>query len=254
MNKASLIAGVATAVAAGAIAFSLAPSAPKAGIEIVRDATVQLNLFTADGALLGTCSGSLIDDPYKSDGDQTTILTAGHCATDDVSYATVNFGSVIGNVWVEGTSYGFTVANKSDESDVALYQAEIPTEVSSKLPEAVVYGGNVMFGDELTISGFPLGLPQDLVTGWASFIECMPEFANVMGITSCEWLRSSALISPGSSGSGVYKLTSDGYQLVGVVSGGYSGFGDLFTKFSYIVTVENLRSFLEGFAKRDIVA
>lgn len=232
-------------IIAGVTALSFGTTVPYSGVDTVRDASVFLVLYGDQGQPLGSCSGTLIDDLYKADGDQVTVLTAGHCASG-ISFAMIELPGELNNYRIPGNSYGFLPVKVDDQADVAVFQADNVTE--KDLPEARIYGGTVSFGDVLYVSGFPLGLPQDLSWGLASMVMCIEDFAKAMGIESCDWLRNSVPISPGSSGSGVYKLTNRGFEIVGVISAGYQSRMETSSKFSLAVTLENLRSFLHRFS------
>lgn len=188
----------------------------------------------------GSCSGTLIEDPFKDDGIQTTILTAAHCGVvgDTV---TIKEWSLIGNRKILGETIEFKAVARSTETDVMIFQSDSP----ALLPSVPIYGGTVSFGDRIFISGYGQGLPQDLTFGYAGFIEESCPFVRRMGWSSCDFLRVSNFISPGNSGSGVWKETEEGYVLVGVVSNGYISRFETSSRFSYAVTIDNLRSFIE---------
>lgn len=244
----SLIKGVfATVALAGAVALGVSAGTPTGtgDLSVMRDSSVQIKI--AGG---GSCSGTIIKDPYLEDGEQTTILTAGHCGKVG-GLAFVTDYSILYNQKVAGVTYGFVAVAESTEADVLIYQAE----TKMKRPEAPIYGGNVSFGDKLFVTGYGRGLPQDLVDGYAAFIESDCAFTSQLSLSSCEMLRISAPISPGNSGSAVWKELADGsYEVVGVVSAAYSSMGETSSKYAWSVTTDLLRSFLKKVAKDGIEA
>lgn len=239
----------AAAIGVGALVFASEAFTQKnySDITTIRDATVQISILDKNGKDVGSCSGSVIDDPDLSNGEQVTVLTAGHCALEG-GYAAITEKILIGNRLLDGKTYYFTIGDKSKKADVSIYQGYgVPLEAFPT--KAKLYGGTVSFGDKIYVSGFPLGLTQDLRDGYVGYVEPNVELNKQMDLTDVEVLRVSLSTSPGHSGSGVYKLTDDGYELIGVMSGAYLGMMAMESTIAYSVTTENVKEFLRNFGK-----
>ena len=168
------------------------------------DASIQLGDF---------CSATVIDDPDLSDGEQATILTAKHCVKDkalgalfDVTTKKYDHGYTI----LEQT-FKFGLMSMSKDADLAILQT-YSTEFWIKPIQVSAYDLDI--GDIVYAIGYPLGLQQTITQGFAGPIMKVPD----IDTTSGEFRRSTAIITNGNSGGGVFREENGTWRLVGVVS------------------------------------
>lgn len=173
------------------------------------DASIQLGDF---------CSATVIDDPDLSDGVQSTILTAKHCVKNkalgelfDVTLKKYDHGYTI----LEQT-FKFELMSMSKESDLAILQT-YSTEFWVKPIQVSAYDLDI--GDVVYGIGYPLGLTQTITQGFAGPIEIIPNDADS---ESDDYRRSTALITNGNSGGGLFRDENGTWRLTGVCSISYA--------------------------------
>lgn len=151
----------------------------------------------------GFCSGTLIDDPDLSDGNQKTILTAKHCV-DEV-------GQVIKVPYSE-SYYDFVVKSISEDSDLAILQADSMFEAPSAKISTSSY-----YQERAWAIGYPLGLSQTISEGFLGAIDTQEGAKDVSRSTAFQ--RATVMIAPGSSGGGLFQIEGGEHRLMGIATG-----------------------------------
>lgn len=204
-----LIAGFAAAAIIGVTVSSGYKSSEDYRQEAM-DATVQIENF---------CSGTVVEDPDPSDGIQPFVITAKHCVKGHYGIGDgihVRIPAVVQNIEGEYKSYDAIVWNISDESDLTYLKV-----VDEKFPDITplkIYKGLTKFGDHVWTIGYPSALTKSMVDGYLGWIKKIPYFNDV---SKDGWYQyAPMLVSPGSSGSSLLIETDDGYEVIGVLTGG----------------------------------
>jgi S1-C subfamily serine protease len=170
------------------------------------------------------CSGTVIQDPDMSDGEQTTILSAKHCLEDGQTVGSVievNIPRVVGNVYMGDIKMKVIVKDVSKKSDLILLQAMKQGE-GLDLPKVSVYNGLPQYGQDVWAVGYPAGELRTVTDGLLGLIQKIYYVGTttcVFDSISCDYQKSTAPIYPGSSGGGLFILSDDGYELIGVLTG-----------------------------------
>lgn len=156
------------------------------------------------------CSGTAVVDPNTKDGIQDYVLTAKHCLG----------GKKVGSSFIvytdkDGKHYGekFIVYAIDEESDLALLQ-RVSTKDTWGVAPLEVYRGKVEFGDKVQNIGYPMGLALSGSEGYLGEIIKLPYFLDVSPDGMFQYVT--MLVSPGSSGSSLFK---DG-KICGTLTGG----------------------------------
>lgn len=191
------------------------------------------------------CSGTVIEDPDLSDGEQVTIISAQHCLDGTQGVGTVleiNIPNIVGNEYVSDKTVKAIVTSVSDKSDLILIQI-LDAEEGRNLPKAKVYGGTPQFGDEVVALGYPFGGLRTMTTGVLGYVENLMyvfKTSCVFPSESCRYQKATPGVAPGSSGGGLFKETDYGYQLIGVLTGGNPRAGFV----NYYTPIDEIREFL----------
>jgi len=180
----------------------------------------------------GFCSGTLIDDPDLSDGNQKTILTAKHCV-DDV-------GQVI-KVPYMGSYYDFVVKKISEESDLAILQTDSMFGAPS-----VKISTEAHFEEKAWAIGYPMGDSKTITEGFLGAIEVQAGFSSVS--KSMTFQRATVLIAPGNSGGGLFQIEDGEYRLVGVAT----GINSKYFFMTYYSPLEEVKEFLKDFGNKEV--
>lgn len=239
MNKVNtVLAGVA---AFGLASFGAANLMPEQNVTSMQDmvnSSVQIGKY---------CSGTVIQDPDLSDGEQVTVISAHHCLDSDQGVGTileVNVPNIVGNEYVSDKTIKVIVTDVSEKSDLILMQVLDATE-GRDLPKIDIYKGLPQFGDDVVSVGYPLGGVRTMTTGILGYIESLMyvyKTSCVFPSESCRYQKATPGIAPGSSGGGLFKWTDNGYELIGVLTG-----ADMRVTFADFYTpVDEIREFLEG--------
>lgn len=240
MNKSDIfggVAGLALVGIFGAWTYSI-PTSHVTTMQDMVDASVQIGKY---------CSGTVINDPDLSDGEQMTVITAKHCldANQGVgSILEVNVPKIVGNEYTGDTTIKVIVKDVSEKSDLIRLEAVKKGE-GLDIPKVDIYKGNPKFGDDVVAMGYPLGLNKTMTKGVLGYTESLMwvfKTTCVFPSESCLYQKATPGIAPGSSGGGLFEETDDGYQLVGVLTG-----ADMRVTFSDFYTpVNEIREFLDG--------
>ena len=166
------------------------------------------------------CSGTIINDPNLSDGEQFTVITAKHCLAKDQKIGTVlsvNIAEDIDNKFTKMKEIKVIVKDISLVSDLILLQGFKQGE-GLELPKANIYKGDVKIGDEVLSVSYPFGLSKLITNGYLGYLFTFPAFKDV----SKDFLYqlSTTQAAGGSSGSGLFKAGNNEYELIGVLTGG----------------------------------
>ena len=186
------------------------------------------------------CSGTVIDDPDLSDGEQLTVLTAKHCISETEvigTILTINTPVIIGNDYgkMEGTKV--IIKDISKTSDLVLLQGL--TADDHKLPKANVYGGLPTAGTPSFAFGYPRGESLTISFGYLGYIisnSFAPELSR-----SGRWQKTTNAVQGGSSGGGLFVETDNGFELIGTLTWGYRGDEGS----SYWTPLDEVHGFLE---------
>ena len=133
MNKVNtVLAGVA---AFGLASFGAANLMPEQNVTSMQDmvnSSVQIGKY---------CSGTVIQDPDLSDGEQVTVISAHHCLGSDQGIGTIleiNIPNIVGNEYVSDKTIKVIVTDVSEKSDLILMQVLNAAE-GRDLPKINIY-------------------------------------------------------------------------------------------------------------------
>lgn len=200
-----------------------------------------LDVANASVQLENYCSGTVIEDPDLSDGEQLTVITAKHCmGKEDVigKVLHIHSASVIGSEYQIGEAVPVIIKDISKTSDLVLLQGMKPS-TDPKLPKMKVYGGTPAFGSLSYAFGYPRGESLTVSLGMLGYEINASGFPELS--TSGWWQKSTNAVQGGSSGGGLFVETDSGFELVGVLTWGYKGDEGA----SYWSPVQEVRQFLE---------
>lgn len=199
------------------------------------------NKTTMDDMILSSvqighyCSGTVINDPDLSDGEQMTVISAKHCLapSEDIgSILDVNVINQIGQEIIGEKTIKAVVKDVSEESDLILLQA-IKKDEGLDLPKISIYKGTPMIGDHVFAVSYPFAFSKLVTEGYLGYVLKVSAFDSLS--KSVLFRLTSAQVAGGSSGSAIYKETDEGYQLVGVLTGGMA-FLSVYTPTTEILT------------------
>lgn len=164
------------------------PAAPPRSVVV--EAIVQKSVTLAVGEF-GTCSGTWVGNDL--------ILTAAHCTDEEIRYSVESDGQS------NPTTRATVVVMADKDADLALLKAQDPP------PHLVAsLGAAPARGDEVCAMGAPLGMEFSLSCG----VVAHPHRERYeLGKLIAVYVQTTAAISPGSSGGGLFN--ADG-ELVGV--------------------------------------
>jgi len=185
------------------------------------------------------CSGTIINDPDLSDGEQFTVITAKHCLGEGKGVGTiltVNIAEDVANEFVKMKAIKTIVTSVSEFSDLVLLQGMKEGE-GLDIPKINIYNGSVRIGDKAYSVSYPHSFSKLITEGYLGYLLELPPFASV----SKEYLYqlTTVNVAKGSSGSGLFKATDTGYEMIGVLTGDFSFI-------SAYTPVEEVRSFLKS--------
>lgn len=236
MNKSDLFGGVAGLALVGIFAV-WAYNIPTNHVTTMQD------MIASSVQLEDYCSGTVIEDPDLSDGEQLTVLTAKHCmnAEDKIgSILHIHVPNIMGNTYDTPTDDGVKVIIKdiSKDSDLVLLQGLNP-KTDPKLPKMHVYGGIPQIGELSYAVGYPRAESRTISLGMLGYTINNTALSDVS--VSGEWQKSTNAVQGGSSGGGLFIETDLGYELVGCLTWGYRGDEGA----AYWTPVQEIRTFLE---------
>lgn len=185
------------------------------------------------------CSGTIINDPDLSDGEQFTVITAKHCLDEGKGIGTiltVNIAEDISNKFTKMRGIKTMVTNISEFSDIFTLQA-LKAGEGLELPKINIYNGTVSIGDRAVSVSYPHALSKLITDGYLGYLFQLPAFSSVS--KEYYYQLTTVTVAGGSSGSGLFKLTDNGYELIGVLTGGREFI-------SAYTPIDEIRSFLKG--------
>lgn len=191
------------------------------------------------------CSGTVIKDPDTSDGIQFTVITAKHCLSPGQGIGTVltvNIPTEIANVFTTMTKIKTIVKDVDANADLILLQG-LKQDEGLNIEAIDVYQGTVKFGDYAISVSYPYALSKFVTDGYLGYILELAPFSNVSKSTLYQ--TSTVHVAGGSSGSGLFKPSSWGYQLIGVLTGGVG-------HISAYTPLDEVRAFLNKQVKQNV--
>lgn len=201
------------------------------------------DIYTASVQIGNYCSGTVINDPDLSDGEQFTVITAKHCLGKEQGIGTVltvNVPQDNHNTYTKMTEIKVIVTDISKLSDLILLQG-MKRDEGLDVSKVDILEDEVKFGDYAISVSYPYGLSKFITDGYLGYVFPMLPFADVS--ISTLYQLSSVPATAGSSGSGLFKEDNGQYKLIGVLTGGM-GFITCYTP------VEEIRVFL-GLNKKE---
>lgn len=199
------------------------------------------------------CSGTVIIDPYMTDGVQKTILTARHCVQKVGQELPITIANHADMRESSKATFNFKVAFISDESDLAILQYFGEDQSNFNLPEAVIYKGDLEFGQKAWIVGYPLGLPKLVTDGYLGWIKKISELQSMS--KSTEFQQFAIDLMGGSSGGGLFVQDEFGwYNLAGVVSAGIMNMYSVSTPWGSATPLDEIRKFLSNIQGQELGA
>lgn len=219
-------------IAIAALLLSLAALSPAAASDLskLHDQMITPSVFLTMGE--GFCSGEIIYSNRDQDsGDVSTyVLTAKHCVANlgsavlTVSIPTyddslIETGSVVYRATVDATSW---------KHDVALLLLDDKKAHFDKVAKIAAPDAVLIEGEDSWTVGYPLATSRTITKGLigTQTIEDTGFLSENGGGSAklAPFVRGTSQIAPGSSGGALYHMTAAGdYELVGTVTGGYSG-------------------------------
>lgn len=183
----------------------------------VAPSVVQIKALRADGTLVDSGSGVVIDDA----GD---ILTALHVVLN-AQRLTV--------VFADGTESSAVVISQVPESDIAaLRPANTPAQLQ---PATLGNPSSLRIGDDAIVVGNPFALTRSLSTGVISGLDRSVQAPN-QGRTLTGLIQFDAAVNPGSSGG---PLVNRAGEVVGIVTGLVNPTGQpAFSGVGFAVTID----------------
>lgn len=224
--------GTAVGVFVVALAWGAAHAAP---LEELKKMDEQM--FTPSVQLNKNCSGTIIySDRDKESGKVNTIvLTAKHCVdSTDQRLDVMTYVYDKRNRLKTEEAHKARVLGTSYKSDLALIKLDDQDTIFKTAKVAPKETGeSLVFGQDVWNVSYPLGGSQNLSVGTLGRVEHIDAFKTKTG----EFYRMSPDVAPGSSGSGMFQKTTGDYELIGVVTGMYTGwsFTGLITPIEEIV-------------------
>lgn len=198
-------------------------------------------MFSPSIQLNKNCSGTLIySDRDKEKGTVNTIaLTAKHCIdAADQRLDVMTYVYNKSNRLITEEAHKAKVLGMSYKSDLALIKLE---DQNTIFPVAKVAkketGESLKFGQDIWNVSYPKGGSRTLTQGVLGYVEIVDAFKTKTG----EFYRMTPDIAPGSSGSGMFQNTTGDYELIGVVTGMYSGFSYM----GLITPIEEINEYLD---------
>lgn len=165
---------------------------------------------------------------------RTKILTAKHCITKDYGFVNMLTARDDGIVISENRLW-YDVDKKSDKYDLALITLR---EDKYYNPAEIAKKTLVDLGDDVIVIGFPFISSKIVSEGLFNGMVVLP---NERGSDKVEsYYRSTPPIAPGNSGGGLFQPTENGYELIGISSKVYPGYGHT----GYFVPLKDIKDFL----------
>lgn len=202
--------------------------------------SVQLGNSSTDGF----CSGTLISSERDQvSGDvETFILTAKHCVTDhkdggDISVIIHNYNTE--NREINAVDHKAIVYGKSYKSDLALLKLKDKDTFFKTTAKIAPKDTKLVFGQDVWVVGYPLGLSQTLTSGVLGRVETVEPFSTYS--QSRQFYRSTPDIAPGNSGGAMFQKNAKGdYEIIGVATGTIRGF----TYINFYSPIEEINEYL----------
>lgn len=206
------------------------------------DTTSMEEVYIASVLFPGRCTGTVIEDPVKSDGIQTTILSARHCFGGNKVGDIIETKVLNTLVGFESYSYEkFIIFDISKKSDLAILQRVRGGELPIKpIP---IYDGIPRSGTKVYNVSYALTMSPTLTDGYLGFITAVDATSVKHLSLSHLWQRASIDVTGGSSGSSLLIETDVGFQIIGTLTGSQSDDGWIT---SYWTPVSEIREYLEG--------
>jgi len=180
---------------------------------------IQTDMLTPSVRVNDNCSGTIIKSQRDDKtGDVVTyVLTAKHClagksnVANEVDIPVYSDGNrliaehtIFANVWRQDRS-----------SDLAILVLLDRQTIYAPVAVVAAKGSAMYAGTDVWASGYPRGVALTLTRGILNHLVR----AAVAGTPEREYYHSTASVSPGSSGGGLYRQTeSGGYEIIGMVS------------------------------------
>ena len=180
---------------------------------------IQTDMLTPSVRVNDNCSGTIIKSQRDDKtGDVVTyVLTAKHCldgqskVANEVDIPVYSDGNrliaehtIFANVWRQDRSSDLAILVLLDRQTIYAPVAVVADKASA------IYAGT-----DVWASGYPRGVALTLTRGILNHLVR----AAVAGTPEREYYHSTASVSPGSIGGGLYRQTeSGGYEIIGVVS------------------------------------
>lgn len=211
--------------------ISLAKADPL--VDQVFNPTVQLGSF---------CSGAIIhsERAQKSGLVSTIVLTAKHCIEDADETIDINKARYDSHNRLVGKDvYTAEVFGTSYKSDLALLRLNDKQTLFENVGKVADKDTPLAFGQNVELIGYPLGLSMTYTTGKLGYVEKMRAFSDVS--KTGEFYRATPDIAPGSSGSSMYTLVGNEYQIIGIVTGGATKY----TFVNFFTPIEEINEYLD---------
>lgn len=199
------------------------------------------------------CSGVLFhSDRDKYTGKvETYILTAKHCFGDlnrgDLSFVSIDEYNNI-NEKVSETRYNAFIYGKSFFNDLATLKLKNETDVF--LNQAVIAKGDIAkdlkFGEDVFVTGYPLGLGLTFTKGNLGNIEVLSSFYKPMISNSGRFYRATPPVAGGNSGGPLFVKKNGKYQVIGITTGGWTVPGGFM---NYFTPVDEINEYLNSVRK-----
>lgn len=232
-NIIGYIAGAALVVLAGFLLVGEAKSADLNLLKPTFEASVQVNT---------SCSGTLISSKRDNQSGEveTYILTAKHC-TDGKMDHVVNV-PVYNNKSrkVKTVSYLSTLYRESFISDLALLKLKDTDTFFNNTVPIAPRDISLPFGTDVISVSYPLGMSLTFTQGNLGYVETIPPFGKLS--QTREFYRATPMVAPASSGSGMYTLNNNRYELIGTLTGGMMGFPFI----NLYTPIEEIREFVDS--------
>lgn len=230
------------------VAACVAEAATKADKDIL-SSVVQLN---------ESCSGVIVENKLydkntdkplveaveeKEEGDKlepvtkTKVITAKHCVIQDYGFVSIGETNEDG-VLVKEERYYYDVDKKGKDNDLALITLRSDTQYFPfvKVAKELL----VEQGDEVVVVGHPFVSGKFITKG--TFNGLTPIDPKDKGDKVEKYYRASPAVAPGNSGGGLFQKNEEGnYELIGITSKAFPGYGHT----GYFVPLDEIKEFLD---------
>lgn len=186
------------------------------------------------------CSGQIIHSKRneKTGKVSTVVLTAKHCVKDGelVSINKAVYNEQNRKIAVK--SYLATLLGKSFKSDLALLKLRDEETFFDDVAKVAPAKTPLRFGQDVYVVAYPLGLSMTLTAGKLGYVED-GLFDNLSN--SKQFYRATPDVMPGSSGSAMFTLVDNSYQIIGITTGMVGGI----TFMNFFTPVEEINEYLD---------